>query len=163
MLCAEVTEREEMFVGLGAVVTIGVRNQELSQGPYRLAELPAIGQEPFLDVPLECVEVVGRSLLERMIERFVAIGLERVSILVEAKAFQRIPKFRTGLRKCHVKVVRDSTPASPRNWRIIRRTESGTPSLVRRMPTRKPISLECSVFIGRLGKPPPAPLIRRAP
>jgi len=68
-----------MFVGLGAVVTIGVRNQELSQDRTGLAELPAIGQEPFLDVPLECVEVVGRSLLERMIERFVAIGLERVS------------------------------------------------------------------------------------
>jgi NDP-sugar pyrophosphorylase family protein len=111
MFCAEVTEREEMFVGLGAVVTIGARNQEFSRDRTGLAELPGIGQEPFLDVPLECVEVAGRSLLERMIERFVATGLERVSVLLEAKAFTRLPKFRTDYANVTVKVVRDLYPA----------------------------------------------------
>jgi len=65
----------------------------------------------------KCVEVVGRSLLERMIERFVAIGLERVSILVEAKAFQRNLSFELPTHNVTVKWLGISTPRSPRNWR----------------------------------------------
>ena len=100
-----------MFVGLGAVVTIGAKNQEFSQDRTGLAEMPEMGQETFLDVPLECLEVVGRSLLERLIERFVAIDVERVSILVEASTFTRMPQFRTDYANVTVKVVRDLYPA----------------------------------------------------
>jgi len=59
-------------VGLGAVVTIGAKSQDSSQDGTGLPELPE-NHESFLEVPLECVEVAGRSLLERLIERFVAI------------------------------------------------------------------------------------------
>jgi NDP-sugar pyrophosphorylase family protein len=97
-----------MFVGLGAVVAIGGKNQESSQDS---SELPEGGDESFLDVPLECVEIAGRSMLERMLERLVAIGVERVSILVEAKNSARIPPFRTSYSNVAVRVVRDLYPA----------------------------------------------------
>src|ERR1022692_2730063 len=130
-----------MFVGLGAVVTIGAKNQECSQDRTGLAELPEMGQEAFLDVPLECLEVVGRSLLERLIERFVAIDVERVSILVEASTSMRMPQFRTDYANVTVKVVRDLYPAIAqeladfsRNGISQRHGKSGQGSLPRDRP-----------------------------
>jgi carbonic anhydrase/acetyltransferase-like protein (isoleucine patch superfamily) len=93
-------------VGLGAVVTIGAKSQDSSLDGTGLLELPE-NHESFLEVPLECVEVAGRSLLERLIERFVAIDAECVTILVEAGLFPRIPPFRAEYRNVTVKVVRE--------------------------------------------------------
>jgi len=68
-------------VGLGAVLVIGAKSQEVSQDRGRSSELPHTDSEDFLNAPLECVEVVGRSLLERMIERLIAIDVEHISVL----------------------------------------------------------------------------------
>jgi hypothetical protein len=43
---------------------------------------------------VECVEVVGRSSLERMVERFGAIGIETISILVNSKDCPSLQPFR---------------------------------------------------------------------
>jgi NDP-sugar pyrophosphorylase family protein len=100
-----------MFVGLGAVVTIGAENQKATQDHGGLYELSGMSGESFLDVPLECIEVAGISLLERMVERFTAIGVERASILVDEKASDQVPQFRAECTNVTVKVVRDLYPA----------------------------------------------------
>jgi NDP-sugar pyrophosphorylase family protein len=100
-----------MFVGLGAVVTIGAGNHKATQDNGGLYELSGMSGEAFLEVPLECVEVAGISILERMVERFTAIGVERVSILVDEKASDRVPPFRANFTSVTIRVVRDLYPA----------------------------------------------------
>jgi NDP-sugar pyrophosphorylase family protein len=92
-------------VGLAAVVTIGAKNQERALEQVGSPELA--GQEPFLDTPLECVEVVGRSALERLIERLVAIDVQHVSVLVEASISARLPLFRSSYGNVTIHVVKD--------------------------------------------------------
>jgi NDP-sugar pyrophosphorylase family protein len=100
-----------MFVGLGAIVTIGAEKHKATQDHGGLYDLSGMTDEGFLDIPLECVEVAGISLLERMVERFTAIGVERVSILVDEKISDRLPQFRTNFANVTVKVVRELYPA----------------------------------------------------
>jgi NDP-sugar pyrophosphorylase family protein len=100
-----------MFVGLGAVVTIGGKNENLSREWTGSAELPDYAGEPFLDVPLEYVEVAGRSLLDRLIERFAAIGVEAVSVLIDARSSTHRPSLRSHYGNLTIKVVRDLYPA----------------------------------------------------
>lgn len=97
-------------MGLGALVTIGAKNQEWADDRFS-AELAGFAPESFLDTPLECVELVGRSVLERLIERFIAIDVECVSVLVEATAPTRIPPFRAHYGNVAVEVVRDLNSA----------------------------------------------------
>jgi NDP-sugar pyrophosphorylase family protein len=92
-------------VGLGAVVTIGAKNQEWSL--EQLGSPQPAGEEAFLDTPLECVEVVGRSALERLIERFVSIDVQRISVLVEASISARLPLFRSSYSNVTIHVVKD--------------------------------------------------------
>jgi hypothetical protein len=63
-------------VQLGAVVAIDARSVTSSDAAGKQSHV-------MLAEPLECVDVVGRSLVERMIEHFVAIDAV-VSVLVEA-------------------------------------------------------------------------------
>lgn len=99
-------DREEgKSVGLGAVLTIGAKSQDSSQDGAGSVELPESGN--FLDIPLECVEVAGRSLLERLTERLVAIDVECATILVDSRVSPRIPPFRDEYPNVSVKVVRD--------------------------------------------------------
>jgi hypothetical protein len=98
-------------VGLGAVLVIGAKSQEVAQDRGHSSELPHADSEDFLDVPLEYVEVVGRSLLERMIERLIAIDVEHISVLVEAKSSAVAPSFRHSLESVKVRVVADMAVA----------------------------------------------------
>jgi hypothetical protein len=94
-------------VGLGAVLTIDAKRQEAFRDGGGLAEVPERERENFLDVPLECVEIAGRSALERLIERFVAIDVECISVLVEAGTDAHIPPFRADYANVTVRVVGD--------------------------------------------------------
>jgi NDP-sugar pyrophosphorylase family protein len=102
-------------VGLAAVVTISTKHQDFSQFAGVVGRRTPVQQDPaqsaFLDLPLECVEIVGRSLLERIIERFVAIEVQSLTILVEAGAFTHIPRFRSSYGNVAIKVVTDLYPA----------------------------------------------------
>ncbi|MFZ0322256.1 MAG: hypothetical protein WAL56_24225 [Candidatus Sulfotelmatobacter sp.] len=100
-----------MFVGLGAVLTIEAKCEKATQDPGGSEEPCGLGHEGFLDAPLECVEVAGTSLLERMVERFAVIGVERISILIEEQSSNRFPQFRNEYANVTVKVVRDLYPA----------------------------------------------------
>ena len=94
-------------MGLGAVLVIGAKSQEIAQRRGHSSALPHTDSEDFLDVPLECVEIVGRSLLERMIERLIAIDVEHISVLVEVKSSAVAPSFRHSPENVKVRVVAD--------------------------------------------------------
>jgi len=98
-------------VGLGAVLIIGAKCQEVAQGRAHSSELPLTDSEDFLDIPLECVEVVGRSLLERMIERLIAIDVEHISVLVDAKSSAVAPSFGHSPENVKVRAVADMAVA----------------------------------------------------
>lgn len=92
-------------MGLGAVVVIGGKNQGSSQGRVRSLQTAEGSQASLLQMPLECVEVAGRSLVERILERFAAVSLEAVSVLVESEAF--LPRFRNDCSKVTFRVASD--------------------------------------------------------
>jgi hypothetical protein len=109
-------------VGLGVVLTIGGKNQERTQeavGSNELADLgpqgvgsqslgsQSVETQGFLDVPLECVEIVGCSVLERLIERFLAIDVHCISILAESATLKRLPQFRSAYGNVSLRAVRD--------------------------------------------------------
>ena len=80
---------------LGAIVVVGANGEALTR---ETADSTA-GMETKLGTllvePLACVEVGGRSTIERTIERFLRAGAEIVTVLVEAEAFYRMPPFRS--------------------------------------------------------------------
>ncbi|MGA9507397.1 MAG: hypothetical protein WBV55_01995 [Candidatus Sulfotelmatobacter sp.] len=100
-------ERGRKSVGLGVVLTISGKNQEWAQEATRSPELAGSGSLSFLDAPLECVELVGSSVLERLIERFVAIEVQCISVLAEASSLTRIPLFRAAFGNVTIKAVKD--------------------------------------------------------
>jgi NDP-sugar pyrophosphorylase family protein len=57
--------------------------------------------------PLECVEVMGRSMLDRMVERFSRAGVKEVSILTTAEIACMMGNFSTTLADLKVHVVTD--------------------------------------------------------
>jgi anti-sigma B factor antagonist len=67
-----------------------------------------------LEKPLACLEIAGRSMTERMIQRFVAAGVEDVSVLVTSK--DEMPEFRDsfGTAIVHVEVVKNLNSAVQR-------------------------------------------------
>lgn len=94
-------------MGLGAVVAIGAKNQRFLQDHAHSIDLASAGREGLLVEPLEWVDVAGRSLVERMIERFTAIEVELVSVLVEEGTFLPAPLFRASQENLTVEVVSD--------------------------------------------------------
>jgi NDP-sugar pyrophosphorylase family protein len=63
--------------------------------------------DSFLPGPLECVELAGRSLLERWLERFAAVEVEATTILVSAANQYRLPAMRANHGVVTIEVVRD--------------------------------------------------------
>ncbi len=89
---------------LGAVLAIAAENQWFAQDAANSREAMESVQESFLLEPLECIEVAGRSTVERMLERFAALDAT-IAILVESAAF--VPVFRTVHANVTVRVVPD--------------------------------------------------------
>src|SRR6202044_1181042 len=94
-------------VGLGVVLTIGGKNQEWAQEASGSTELAGSEWPDFLDSPLELIELVGCSALERLIERFVTIEVQCISVLAEASSLTRMPLFRAAYGNVTVKAVKD--------------------------------------------------------
>ncbi len=96
-------------MGLGAVVVIGAKSQGLSQSRVQPPTVSDGPEGSLLAEPLECSEVAGRSLAERSLERFGAVNLEAISVLVESEAF--IPPFRTDCKNVEFRVASDLSTA----------------------------------------------------
>jgi hypothetical protein len=94
-------------VRLGAIVVIGDEDEILPQ--KTVGRTPPAGPETgaTLGEPLGCIDVIGCSAAERMIERFLNAEVEIVSVLMDARKSCPIPRFRSSSRKVTVQVVTD--------------------------------------------------------
>jgi NDP-sugar pyrophosphorylase family protein len=94
-------------VKLGAIVVIGATGEIFSPENSRISLLNAAGKgkNALVGEPLACVEIAGRSMTERTIERLLAAGVENISILVTEKAHK--PEFRARFDNVRVQVVSD--------------------------------------------------------
>jgi NDP-sugar pyrophosphorylase family protein len=89
-------------VGLGAIVVVGAELRSFSSAaPQGSAE------ESLFAEPLPCIEILGRSMMERTIERFVRAGVEVVSVLVSAEVSYAVQPLSTALRNIDLEVVAD--------------------------------------------------------
>jgi NDP-sugar pyrophosphorylase family protein len=72
-------------VGLGAIVVIGAESDAFSSSA-------AQGAESLVAQPLACVDILGRSMLERAIERFARADVESVTVLAVAGRISSVPE-----------------------------------------------------------------------
>jgi NDP-sugar pyrophosphorylase family protein len=91
-------------VGLGAIVVVG-------------AELESIGStapqesDPLIVEPLACIDVLGRSMLERTIERLARAGVEVISVLAPLEKAHTVPPISTSFENVSIQVVAEMNPA----------------------------------------------------
>jgi NDP-sugar pyrophosphorylase family protein len=90
-------------VGLGAIVVMGLEREASCLAAPRQADA-------FLTEPLECFDILGRPMVERVLERFVRAEVDVVSVLVHQKSCSVKPRF-VGLENIRVQVVSDLGPA----------------------------------------------------
>lgn len=97
-----------MSVALGTILVIepesgkafaNIGGPEASQGIERTDFL--------FSGPLTCVEILGRSVVERTIERFVKADVETILVQVEAGALDLLPPFRSSFRNVDIRVSDD--------------------------------------------------------
>ena len=94
-------------VRLGAIIVVGDENDVLTQKTARWAASTATETGVRLGAPLACIEVVGQSAAERMIERFLNAEVEVVSVLLQAGKFRQKLRFRGSPKRVTVEVVAD--------------------------------------------------------
>jgi carbonic anhydrase/acetyltransferase-like protein (isoleucine patch superfamily) len=94
-------------VQLGAVVAIGSRRLGSAGDDANSTDPAGDHSQTLLAEPLACIDVTGRSLVERMIEQFVAIDVEIVSVVVEAGTSLPTSLLRTVRKNVSVEVVSD--------------------------------------------------------
>jgi anti-sigma B factor antagonist len=89
-------------VKLGAIIIVGA-GEVFGRKPARpTLVVDAAGNLP--QEPLACVEIAGRSMVERTIERFAAVGVEVISVLVAAKT---MPTLRASFENIEIQLVED--------------------------------------------------------
>jgi hypothetical protein len=102
-------------VGLGAIIVVGANREIFSHEAS--CESPAFSTEAGLSAePLAGSEILGRSTLERIIERFVRVEVDVISVLVQAEFFPLAP-FRGSFGNVSVHVVSDIDSAIARKLR----------------------------------------------
>jgi NDP-sugar pyrophosphorylase family protein len=98
-------------VGFGAVLIISSRNRRFADIAVSSSAQP-VSHSGIAGAPLECAEICGRTLVERIIERYAAIDCDSISILVEAGIF--LPRFRSEHVNVSIETVNDLRPAVTR-------------------------------------------------
>jgi NDP-sugar pyrophosphorylase family protein len=92
-------------VVLGAIIIVGAESKAHAAG----ASSPAFERsrtEPLFPAPIACAEVLGRSLVERVVERF-SDDVETISVLVDAKISHLLDPFRRSFDRLEVQVADD--------------------------------------------------------
>jgi NDP-sugar pyrophosphorylase family protein len=100
-------------VGLGAIVVIVAQESSFSLSVgQRSANASAVAppEAALLEEPLACVEILGRTIAGRMIERLVRAGVDSVFVIVEQEA-ACLSSFRTAFENVTVEVASDATAA----------------------------------------------------
>jgi carbonic anhydrase/acetyltransferase-like protein (isoleucine patch superfamily) len=101
-------------VQLGAVVAIGSRRLGSAGDDANSTDPGGHHPQTLLAEPLACIDIAGRSLVERMIEQFVAIDVETVSVMVEAGTPLPTSLLRIARKNVTVEVVSDMYSAISR-------------------------------------------------
>jgi anti-sigma B factor antagonist len=108
-------------VRLGAILVIGAVGNGIPreiQGPTLLKDS---GTRVLLEEPLACIEIGGRSIAERMVERLTAAGVETISILTSAAPSHL--QFRASFDNVKFERVDDVAPAV--RQKLVEFSESG--------------------------------------
>jgi len=90
-------------VKLGAIVAIGSAMEVVSREGALTILLK--GGDDLLGDPLACVEIAGRSMTERTIERLIAAGVEIITVLITDQSHK--PAFRKRFSNVSVRIVDD--------------------------------------------------------
>jgi carbonic anhydrase/acetyltransferase-like protein (isoleucine patch superfamily) len=98
---------ETKFVSIGAIVVVGAASKAPAERTARPAILREVGQDALLTEPLPCVEIAGRSLMERTVDRLLSAGVEAISILVEGEISRNVPMLRSFCNKVRVQAADD--------------------------------------------------------
>lgn len=101
-------------MGLGAILVIGAKSEAFIQGqPLRANECGVS------EGPLPCAEILGRSIAERIIERFAKVDVDAIAVIVEADTAFRMPALQTSFANlsCEVEVAEDAGSALARKLR----------------------------------------------
>ena len=101
--------------GLGATVKLGAIVVVVDEAGRSESKRPKLVKDAGPDFlggrSLACLEIAGRSMVERTVERLVAIGVEDICVMLDGKT--QLPEFRSDFGKVRVFVerVKDSTSA----------------------------------------------------
>lgn len=101
-------------MGPGAIVVVGADVESIF--PANPAGPQAVTEPVELSDPLACVEILGRSAADRMIERFVQADAELVSVIVQ-EGWHRGPVFSGASQTLEYQVVSDVGTAVARTFR----------------------------------------------
>lgn len=89
---------------LGAILVVETQSEAgVGDRPALVPLHPADGRA----IPLSFVEILGRSVLERMVELFLASDAESVALVVDSRILHLLPKFRQSYPKVNVVVADD--------------------------------------------------------
>jgi NDP-sugar pyrophosphorylase family protein len=94
-------------VKLGAIVIVGTKAEGLVPGLAGSHAAVGTNHAALVAEPLSYVEVGGRSVLDRTIDRFRDADVEAISVLVEAHSSSEIPRLANAFPKVMVQVVSD--------------------------------------------------------
>ncbi len=95
-------------MGLGAIVVIGAKENIFGQsvGKDPASANAGLAREgALLDGPLACVEVLGRTTAERMVERLLRAGVDNVCVIVDEAVAHYGNPFRASLERATVEVA----------------------------------------------------------
>ena len=89
---------------LGAIIVV-----EGATGDKNATAAPSMA---LVEGPVGCVEVLGRSAVERTVERFQAAEVKVVSVIVDAATFHWMPPFRSSFDNMKVQAAQDPWSAA---------------------------------------------------
>ena len=93
-------------MGLGAIVVMGAEQESFCSTTAGTTAGGALSGQP-----VSCVEVLGRTVIERTIERLLRAEVEEISIVVAKEISHLVQPFSSGLDKLRVRVVSDTACA----------------------------------------------------
>jgi NDP-sugar pyrophosphorylase family protein len=92
-------------VVLGAIVVVGA--ESTAHGRTASARADWTRADALFPDPLTCAEVLGRTVVEHIVERFVSATVEVVTVLVHSGVCSFLPPFRRSLDRVTVQVADD--------------------------------------------------------
>lgn len=88
-------------MGIGAIVVVGAELETIA------GSAPQASTQQFAAEPLECIDILGRSMLERTVERFVRSGTDNVAVFVSQEASHAVQPFSVRFENVEIHLVSD--------------------------------------------------------